>query len=243
MSSQPFVDRAECAACAITERCLFSKYWSDLASVSKRGLQAKHFGPRQVLVCEGQHAAEIWFVRSGLLLCSRVDQQGNEVPTGIHTAGSAIGLLESFTTSRRFRTTITSLTPSVLCSVTTEELRQLQNTNTSVCEAIADVLEHEREFLSTYGVALLGQSVKVRLLRLLLELRHPFGEVREDGVLHMHLPVPRNVLASIIGTTPETLSRTVKELQESSVLLFEGAKVLIPDLDIVLDIVEKTSTP
>lgn len=239
----PRIVHAECMGCTGQSKCLVSRFWAELVTISKRGLNVRTLAPRQVLAAEGQAARDVWVIKEGLLLSSRLDQQGNEVPTGIHTTGNAIGLLESFTSGRQFKMTVTSLTPSTLCCIDGEDLRLLSQNHAGVVEAVADVLENEREFLSTYGVALLGQSVKVRLLRLLLELRHPFGVVRDDGVLHLHIPVPRNVLAGLIGTTPETLSRTIRELQESSVIVFEGAEVLIPDLDSILDIVEKTATP
>jgi len=192
-----------------------------------------------VLVAAGSDASEVWTVRTGMLLSSRIDLHGNLIPNGIHMPGDLVGLLETFTSARQYRTTVSALTASTLCRLDSHELKHLAFNHPGAAESIADRLERERDFLGSYGVGMLGQSVKVRLLRLILELRHPYGEMREDGVIKVHLPIPRNILASLVGTTPETMSRVIRDIQEAAIISFDGPNVLIPDLDLILDIVEK----
>ncbi|MFO0660409.1 MAG: Crp/Fnr family transcriptional regulator [Polyangiaceae bacterium] len=199
--------------------------------------RARTVGARQTLASEGAYCNDIWVVKEGLLLSSKTDDNGHSVPAGLHPPNSVVGLLEAFDSTRKFRATVTTLTRVVLWSVRPEDLGERIAHNPAIFRAFVDVLAQERDLLGTIGVGLLGHSVKVRLLKLFLELRHPLGSVTEDGQLRLSLPIPRNVLATLIGTTPETLSRLIRELAISSVLTFEGTDVVIPDLDTILDIV------
>lgn len=210
-----------------------------LADLEQHGVhpRPRKLGSRQVLAIEGNTTGDIWFVQSGLLLSARTDERGTLIPAGLHPPGSSVGLIESLNTRGTFRSTITALTPCTLIGIRPNELELRIQQSPAVFRSVLDIIEGERDFLGKIGIGLLGNTVKVRLLKLLLELRHPFGLMRDDGVLALTLPLPRNVIATLIGTCPETMSRLVRELSLTSVLSFEGPTVLIPDLDAVFDIV------
>ncbi|MFW6222628.1 MAG: response regulator [Bacteroidota bacterium] len=65
-------------------------------------------------------------------------------------------------------------------------------------------------------------SVTFRLGKKLLELQ---ALAPQD-----YLDLPRAVLAQTIGTSPETLARTVRELKDMQLIKTKGKKILIPDL-------------
>lgn len=80
--------------------------------------------------------------------------------------------------------------------------------------------------------------VRTRMAHLLLQLKDRLASVDEDGSLALELPFSRKDLASIVGTRPETVARTIRALEEAGVTRFEGRRVVIPDLDRLLDEVE-----
>ncbi len=75
------------------------------------------------------------------------------------------------------------------------------------------------------GLAVLGQVLK----------RSP------DAALHLDLPISRQDIASIIGTRPETVARTIRGLGGDGVARFSGRPVTIHDLDALLDEVEQAA--
>lgn len=51
----------------------------------------------------------------------------------------------------------------------------------------------------------------------------------------MTLPISRQDLADLLGTRPETIARTTSALQKDGVAMFHGRRVVIQDLDLLLD--------
>ena len=82
-------------------------------------------------------------------------------------------------------------------------------------------------------------SVRARLAYLLLELRVRHGQVDADGNIVIDLPLSRQDLASLAGTRPESLSRVIKALEAAGVARFTGRRVVVVDLDVLVDEAER----
>jgi CRP/FNR family transcriptional regulator len=78
-------------------------------------------------------------------------------------------------------------------------------------------------------------QVLPRLAHLLLGLRDRHGTVDTAGNIVITIPMSRRDMASAIGTRPESLSRAIRELNESGTAQFSGKRVVIADLDDLLD--------
>jgi len=63
-------------------------------------------------------------------------------------------------------------------------------------------------------------------MRLLLELARESGIEKDNGIL-INLPLSREGLANLIGTTQETLSRKLSELQKEGLILLQGQKKIL----------------
>ncbi len=59
--------------------------------------------------------------------------------------------------------------------------------------------------------------------------------MRPSGTLVLNLPTDRRHLADLLGTRPETVWRAMRELETAGVLKVEGRRVIIRDLDRLLD--------
>jgi CRP/FNR family transcriptional regulator len=79
--------------------------------------------------------------------------------------------------------------------------------------------------------------VKSRVLHFLLTLNEQYGSKTENGEHILDIPLNRRDLASAVGTTPETLSRTVRLIEEDGLVVFHGKQIRIPDLQPILDAV------
>lgn len=77
---------------------------------------------------------------------------------------------------------------------------------------------------------LTAHDVRTRLIRYLLE---EFGRQKSaDRVLPLLvLPISKTLLAAHIGTTLETLSRTLRKMEEEKSIKLKGKTVLLQDLD------------
>ncbi len=60
----------------------------------------------------------------------------------------------------------------------------------------------------------------------------------ENYNININLPISRQDMALMIATRPETLSRTIRSLEKDGIVKFDKRKVIIPDLDALLDEIE-----
>jgi CRP/FNR family transcriptional regulator len=70
------------------------------------------------------------------------------------------------------------------------------------------------------------RDVETRLIFYLSEELKARGIPPKDGV-EFELPIGKNVLASRLGTVPETFSRTLKKLQDDGLIDVHGKRIRI----------------
>ena len=77
-------------------------------------------------------------------------------------------------------------------------------------------------------------TVRARFAHLLVVLLDKFGDSTESGSAEFELPLARHDLASMIGTTPESMSRTIKKMDHDGVAKFSGRTVYLPDIEALM---------
>lgn len=70
-------------------------------------------------------------------------------------------------------------------------------------------------------------DVLARTAETLLRLGHEHGKVRPDGQLELTIDLSRQDLASLVGTTRETVTRTLSSLKRDKVVDFDGQRLVI----------------
>jgi CRP-like cAMP-binding protein len=80
--------------------------------------------------------------------------------------------------------------------------------------------------------------VRTQVAHLLLNLKDNYGSVGDDGEIELSLPMTWQDVSELIGARPETVSRAVHVLIDDGVIESVGRKVVIRDLDKLLDEIE-----
>ena len=86
---------------------------------------------------------------------------------------------------------------------------------------------------ATTGSQIKGPCSRIDLMKqhagIDVQAMYPAGsEPKADGSYHLHLPLPRRDLASMIGVRHETLSRIIARLKCEGVAQFSGRNVIVP---------------
>jgi CRP/FNR family transcriptional regulator len=81
------------------------------------------------------------------------------------------------------------------------------------------------------------RDVETRLVRYLSDEMKSRGVPLKDGAV-LELDVTKNVLASRLGTVPETFSRTLKKLQEEEKIRVKGKQIRILDAEELFSVLE-----
>lgn len=109
-------------------------------------------------------------------------------------------------------------------------LQELVNTNQRLCQGITKLFGLRRQRIERRLKYLLFRSNRERLVSLLVELAAQYGEPADGGV-RLKIKLSHQDLASIIGSTRETVTVVLGELQAEGLLTTGRRKILLTDVD------------
>lgn len=194
---------------------------------------------RPTKLTKGQrvHAADSYrtdllVVHRGSLKISRIDADGHEQILRVLGPGGFIGE-SAFLTGRRPRHFATALEPGSMCVFRHADLNALVRAHPSIGFRMLQAVSRRLDDTESRLAALISGDVTSRLAGYLLSL--PGRHI--DGRLEVELPMAKKDVASLLDTTPESLSRQLRRLQESGVIATSAGRVIrIMDVDALLEI-------
>ena len=148
---------------------------------------------------EGQYCSKISFIKSGLIRIFRLSEDGREVTQWISTPGYFVTDLASFVFDAPGRWSIQALTDCELFTIDRDKYNGLGNT-------IPQWKELDKLFIARCFIILEERVFK----HLHLSAEERYLELMQHNP-ELFNQVPLQYLASMLGMTPETLSRIRKK--------------------------------
>lgn len=186
--------------------------------------------PGQVLFHEGANCHGLHCVSSGLLALRKSDGVGNSVILRLSHPGEILGF-PAYCGRMDYTASAEALQPSRVCFFPSRLLDDLVERNPELRSEFARLLALE---LRGYGEARLQmatRTVERRLLDLLAQLLPTCGSLDLEGnAATLELPLARRDLAAMLGVRPETVARSLRQLEQQGHAHFSGRQVRIPDL-------------
>ena len=192
----------------------------------------------QTLFTQGKAATHIVCLLKGTVALHRTHGREHSTLLRLLDAGSTIGLDSAFG-SGVYSNSAIALTDCSVRYIEPEALCSLMTKSPELLRALLGRLAADLQASDEARVNVVHLQVRARLAALLLALRDRHGMVNDSGDLVITLPLTRRDMASAIGTRPESLSRAIKALETAKVASFHGKRVVVSDLDDLLDEVEQ----
>lgn len=191
-------------------------------------LEQRQLGTGAPLYMAGQKRASIWVISEGTLKTCEVDVEGREQVVGFHGAGDVLGIERiEIPEHRGFAS---ALEPTRVCRISVSRLVARM---TTVPELWRDVLgiagrqiASAREMHGVLGQLQTGQRLAWFLLRG-PGLRRSGCDC--SGAQMIYLPMQRQDIASFLGMTLETVSRTFSTLQKEAIIAVHGRSIQLLD--------------
>lgn len=176
---------------------------------------------------QGGQALHVFAVRSGAFKSTLTLSDGRGQVCGFHMKGDVIAL--EGIGHRAHACSMTALADAEVCVMAFRSMVHLAQQDPPLLVLLSQIMS--RDLAHTHKTRmLLGHSLaQERLAVFLLELSRRFND--PDGVASdFHLPMTRAEIASFMGLSLETVSRTFTALQRSGQLRIDQRRVHIPDL-------------
>ena len=208
---------------------LFERAADDVVAGCEHFFVQKMFRRGSVLFDQGDTGRIVYLVKRGRIRIARRTADGKEVTVSILGPGDLFG--EEVVFSRVLRTTVaTCLEDSLLCMARAGDLFGLLARNPILSLNVAKyVREQLDEALAVHeDVAYL--KVSDRLARLLDRLAAEHGVPVEGGTL-LDVRLTRAEIASLIGTTRETVSAQITQLARAGKIRLQGKSIVVLHLE------------
>lgn len=178
----------------------------------------------EVIHRPGDDLSQLLVVHRGRVRVTQVTAGGHERLLRVLEPGDFIGEA-AFVTGTRPDTWATALADVELCSFDHRQLdglvAQYPDIAVRMLRAVTERLEAAEQLIAD----LTSSAVATRLARFLAEL----PATRVDGRPTLRLPYSKKDIASLLGTTPETLSRQLAALSEADVISVQGRTITVLD--------------
>jgi CRP-like cAMP-binding protein/ActR/RegA family two-component response regulator len=194
----------------------------ELLKISKERLPRK-YGKKELVHREGSFPIEIYFLVSGKVKTYRTNEDGKELVTGLYKEGDFFGytpVLEN----KAYEDSAMSIDDSEVMAIPKDVFFFLLFNNRDVASKFIKILSDSVVEKEERLVQLAYNSVRKRLADSLLLYRKQYMK-SEDEIFSM--AIPREELASMVGTATETVIRALSDFKEEKLVDIKNSTISI----------------
>ncbi|MGA2635261.1 MAG: Crp/Fnr family transcriptional regulator [Terracidiphilus sp.] len=210
---------------------LGGEYFDKLSPEALRDLQslqhASSYPANYVLLSEQDSPQGVFLILSGEVKLSVNSSDGRRLILRIAKKGEIIGLASALTGSP-CEMTAETLYPANLAFISRRDFLNFLSHNPDFYQAVTmELSRHYGLICEQLRIVALSSSAPEKLARLLLDLGRS-GQVTESG-LRFHFTFTHEEIGEFIGTSRETVTRTLSIFKTRHLVNFNGSTLTIPN--------------
>lgn len=182
----------------------------------------------QVIFKEQSAPVSVYAIQKGRVKLYQTDNHGNQQVISLLGIGDIFGL-RSLLANKSHTVTAEAIEPTSICAVPRKKLLEMFDISSDLAQDLMNKLAAELRVSEETMVSLLHHSVKRRTARLLLSLVDQTVEQSNKPLRVVKLQ--RTEMAQLIGTTPESLSRTLHLFGEMGLIETSRTRITLLDAD------------
>ena len=175
---------------------------------------------------QGDPATHAYVLVQGRVKMIQITPTGQQITMRIMTPGQTYGGIALLNPRAGYPATAQAVQDSIALAWETDHLRNLVEKDPSISLNVMGLMHGYISELQERQKALVTERVEQRIARILLKLAAQSGKKIDDGVL-IDLPITRQDIAEMSGTTLYTVSRTLNEWERSGLLEIGRERVVI----------------
>jgi len=192
----------------------------------KRLFIEKHFGKDDYIFFEGDPSSWLGVVLEGRVKMIKHSENGKDVVLDVITPGEMLGEVAAFN-GEPHPATAQAMEPTVVVASIHQDdylrlLKQYPALALRVIEEQGRRLREAQDMIKSMAI----ERVERRIARILLKLAATTGSSNEDGII-IELPLTRQDVAEMAGTTVETAIRTMSKFRKKGLVQTKRGRVII----------------
>ena len=234
MKSSSHIPR--CAKCRPRASGLFGTLSGPLTNKLDHEKTAHEYERGQVIFYEGTPPLAIYCIHSGIVKLYKSGRNGTSIMIRILGPGEIMGY-RALVANEVYAATAEAADTTTVCTITRNTIDELLKNEPQLILGLLSKLATELRISEDQMVTRLQEPVRQRTARFLLWLR----ESLRDGTRSSNkivVPLLREEMAQMIGTTPETFSRTLRTLARERVIEYDRRSIAILRLRVLQSIAD-----
>ena len=217
------IESIEPVSCSVDLRLSILKQLPFFAELTQADMQVinqqfREYGYQagETIYHSGDRAANLYVVAAGKIKLLRHTPSGQDVLLDILAPGDFFGSLTT-ASNEVLPDTAQAQTAACVLAITSKQFRELLRQYAGVAVAVLDITAARLQEAQESVQQLSAYPVEQRLAVTLIKLVDKLGEPNELGLL-IQMPLSREDLAQMIGSTTETVSRTMSQFQKEGLI-------------------------
>jgi CRP-like cAMP-binding protein len=177
---------------------------------------------------EGDPGHSCFYLESGIIKIFKITPDGKEPIFFLRRQGEIFGLAEVIDAKVR-KANAQALTPAILYEIRKEDFENLLASHYSLARRVINILGRRLRYLGEQIENLMSCDVSTRLAKLLVYLSYDHLTDESSWMQPVQIPVSltQEQLASMTGSTQQTVSETLKKLQAEKLITISKKRITI----------------
>lgn len=180
----------------------------------------------QVLFSEGDRGDSLYLVLAGRVKAALIAEDGRELILAILGPGEIVGEMALFDLEEQRSATVVTLEDCQFLTLSGAQFKSVLNQNPAIAITLLRTLSARLKETSSRIANLIFLDTYSRVGRYLLDLAKRQGKRLADGSVLVTRP-PQQEIAHYIGSSRETVSRALKDLEKQGLIRLAGRKILL----------------
>ncbi len=205
---------------------------SDLEKLEKL-TKERFYKKGTIVISEGNKGEAIYIVKTGKVKIYKTSSDGREIILDIKDDGKIFAEVTLFDGGKN-PATVATIEDSVIYSISNNEIEILIKNNPDMALEIIKVLNRRLKEAQAKIKSMALSDTYVRVSQMLLKLSQKYGVLNNDKI-ELNISLTREELASLAGTSRETVSRALSQFSKEKSIKICGRKIIILDIDKLRD--------
>lgn len=220
-----------CKDCSFFSSSIFYSLQGEVLDKVSDSKRKNKYKKGQVIFYEGNYPMGVFCVSQGKVKVHKLGHDGKEQIVRLAREGDMLGY-RSLLTNENYACTATALEDTVVCMFPKKEIFNALKASSDFSLQIVKLLSSDLKRAEYHLTEISQKSVRERLAEALLLLKERYGLEENDHLLKVTLT--REEMASMIGSTTETVIRTLNDFRKEGIINFLGRKIAFENLELLI---------
>jgi CRP/FNR family transcriptional regulator, cyclic AMP receptor protein len=194
----------------------------------------KTYQKGEPIFMEGDPGKAVYYIKSGKIKLYKTSLEGREVTLNILGPGSIFAEVTMFS-DLDYPATAMVLEEVLVGMIRNEDLEKIVQENGNIALSLIKELNRRLYYAQMKIKDMALHDVNGRVAKVLLDLAYRYGKKNSRGI-QIDLKMTKTEIANIVGTSRETVSRSLSQLKSDEVIDMKGKLVFIKSLEDLEDL-------